>query len=151
MAQNDVVFFDAWMLQLAEKQHDHENDDFQFGLTDGTTTPADATADPHWGGTGTTNFATEQVAIGGNYTGPVSLANPSAALNGSTLEIDWDDPATWVKHASNPTDAAWGIVFNNTLVAKKCVGWVDIGGTFNMTTGDLSIAFGTPAATLTKP
>ena len=34
MAQGDVVFFDQHLLDLTEKQHDHENDAFNLGLID---------------------------------------------------------------------------------------------------------------------
>ena len=149
MAQGDVVFFDQWLVDVGEKKHDHENDAFLIALTDGTTTPSTTTADPRWGAGGSTNFSTEECAAGGNYSaGGASLANPSVALVGGAAEYDWDDPATWSQHASNPTDATWGIIYNNTSAGKECVGYVDLGGAFNMTTGDLDITFGAPAASL---
>lgn len=146
MAQGDVVFFDQFLVDRDEKLHDLENDVIQIALIDGTITPTAATADPRWGAGGTTNFLAEQVAIGGNYAGPVTLANNVVALTAGRSEIDWDDPATWATNASNPTDATWAIIFNNTDAGKRCIGFVDIGGAFNMTTGPLTITFGTPVA-----
>jgi hypothetical protein len=149
VAQGDVVFFDQWLVDVAEAKQDHETGVFFIGLVTNATVPAATTADPRWGAGGTTNFKTNEVTPGGNYVADgASLANPSVTLGvGDNAEIDWDDPATWSQHASNPTDATWGIIYNNQA-AKECVGYVDLGGAFDMTTGDLTITFGTPVATL---
>lgn len=148
MAQGDVVFFDQWLVDSMEAKQDHEAGTFLMGLVTNVTVPAATTADPRWGAGGTTNFKTTECTPGGNYVADgAALANPSVVLNGGAAEIDWDDPATWSQHASNPTDATWGIIYNNQA-AKECVGYVDLGGAFNMTTGDLTVTFGAPAATL---
>jgi len=60
------------------------------------------TAIPHWAGTGTTNFFLNEVALGGNYTGPLALLNPSAALVAGIIEIDFDDPAQLAQNAGSP-------------------------------------------------
>jgi hypothetical protein len=148
MAQGDVVFFQQFLVDVLEGVHNLETNTINLGLTDGTTTPTEATADPRWGTGGTTNFSAEECTTGGAYTGPVALANPAVSWNNSRAEIDWDDPATWSQNASSPTDATWGIIYNDTAAGKQCIGYVDLGGAFNMTTGDLTITFGTPAAYL---
>lgn len=142
--------FDQFLVDVCEGVHNLETDTINIALTDGTTTPSATTADPRWGAGGTTNFSTEQVTVAGSYTGPVALANPSVILAGGLAQIDWDDPATWALNASNPTNATWGIVYNDTAAGKNCIGYVDLGGTFNMQTGDLTIQFGTPAMTLNQ-
>jgi hypothetical protein len=148
MAQGDVVFFDQWLVDVAEAKQDHEAGVFFLGLTDGSTTPTATTADPRWGAGGTTNFKAEEATPGGQYAADgKSLANPSVALVGGSAEIDWDDPGAWTQDGASPTDATYGIIYNNQA-AKECVGYVDIGGVFNMTTGDLDVVFGTPAADL---
>ena len=141
MAQGDVVFFDQFLVDVLEKLHDLENDVFKVGLTDGTTTPATTTADPRWGAGGTTNFAAEEVTPGGNYAaGGATPAAPAVVLTGGLAEFDAGD-VSWLQHASNPTDATWAIIYNDTDAGKRAVGYVDIGGAFNMTTGDLSITW----------
>ena len=150
MAQGDVVFFDQHLLDMAEKQHDHELDAFNLGYIDAGTTPLVTTSDPHWGGTGTTNFFLDEVATGGNYTGPITLANPSAAIVGGLVEIDFDDPAQVAQTAGNAVDFTWGIIYNNTNANKKAVGFVDLGGAFDGTTGDLDVIWGAPCATLNQ-
>ena len=146
MAQGDVVFFDQWMVDVAEKKHDHENDAFYLGIVDGVITPTATTADPRWAALGSTNLAANEVS-GTNYTaGGNVLANPSVALVGGAAEIDWDDPTAWSQHATGPTDMTWGIIYNSTSATKECVGFVDLGGVFSLVAGDLTIVFGTPAA-----
>lgn len=150
MAQGDVVFFDQALLSMAKGQHDFESGTFFMGITDGTTTPTSTTADPRWGSGGTTDFKAEEVTPGGNYAADgKSLANPSATLNAGLVDIDMDDPAVWSSNASNPTDATWGIIYNNQA-AKGAVAFVDIGGVFDMTTGDLKTTFGSPLITLNQ-
>ena len=150
MAQGDVIFFDQWCVDVCEAKQDHETGVFFIGLVTNATVPATTSADPRWGAGGTTNFKTTEVTPGGNYAADgASLANPAVTLAGGLAEIDWDDPATWSQNASNPTDATWGIVYNNQA-GKECVGYVDLGGAFDMTTGDLTITFGAPAATLNQ-
>ena len=150
MAQGDVVFFDSHLLDLAEKQHDHELDTFKLGYIDAGVTPLVTTAIPHWAGTGTINLFTNQVALTGNYSGPISLANPSAALVGGLIEIDFDDPAQVAQNASNATDFTWGIIYNDTNANKHAVGFVDLGGAFDGTTGNLDVVWGAPCATLNQ-
>ena len=148
MAQGDVVFFDQFLVDMAEGLHDLENDVIKVGLVTNVTTPADTTADPRWGAGGTTNFKTNEVTPGGNYVvDGATPATPSVTLAGGQAEIDWGD-VSWAQNASNPTDATWAIIYNSTDAGLRCIGYVDIGGTFNMTTGDLSITWGTPVATI---
>ena len=46
---------------------------------------------------------------------------------------------SWAQNAANPTDAYYGIVYNNTNAGKEAIGFVDLGGVFDMTTGDLAV------------
>ena len=142
MAQGDVVFFDQFLVDVMEGVHNLETNTIKIGLTTGaTTTPAATTADPRWGSGGTTDFSAEESTPGGNYTtGGATIANPAVTLTGGLAMFDGDD-VSWAQDASNPTDAEWGIVYNDTAAGKNAIGFVDLGGTFNMTTGDLSIAW----------
>ena len=150
MAQGDVVFFDQWCVDVCEALHDHELGTFLIGLVTNATVPADITVDPRWGAGGTVNFKSSEVTPGGGYSADGNaLANPSVTLSGGLAQIDWDDPTTWSQNAGSPTDATWGIIYNDQA-AKECVGYVDLGGAFDMTTGDLTITFGAPAATLNQ-
>ena len=151
MAQGTVVFFDQWLVDVAEALMDHETGTFYMALVNNTSAPVIDTAIPHWDGTGTTNLQANEVSPAtGNYAanGKV-LANPSVALTGGAAEIDFDDPGVWSQHASNPTDAYWAVIYNNSA-DKHGVGFIDLGGLFNMTTGDLTVTLGAPCATLNQ-
>lgn len=142
MAQGDFKFFDQACVDVLEKLHDLENDDVRLALITSAVTPAVTDADPRWGAGGTTNFATNQVTPGGNYaSGGAQCANPSVVLSGGQAVFDADDPAAWNAHASNPTNARWGILYNNTDAGKRCLGFLDLGSTFDMTTGPLTVAW----------
>lgn len=149
--QGDVVFFDQWLVDVAKKLHDHSADVYKAAITDGTTTPSATTSDPRWGVGGGTNFATEEVTPGGNYVaGGATMANPTVTLAGGLAQIDTDDPATWAQDPSNPTNANWIIIYNNTDAGKRAVGYIDIGGAFDITSGPLSAQLGAPLATLNQ-
>lgn len=141
MAQGDVVFFDQFLVDVLEKRHDLEADDIKLALITNAVTPAATDADPRWGAGGSTNFSSNQVTPGGNYsTGGASIANPAVTLTGGLAMFDGDD-VTWAQNASNPTNATWGIIYNNTDAGLRCLGYVDLGGAFNMTTGPLSVVW----------
>ena len=55
----------------------------------------------------------------------------------NSLEAD----PTWAKHASNPTDAYYAIVYNYTDANKDAVCFVDLAGAVDMTAGTLTIAW----------
>ena len=64
MARGDIKWFAQALHDLGNKIHDLDGDDIRMGIVTNATVPAVSTAAPHWGGTGTTNFATNQVATG---------------------------------------------------------------------------------------
>lgn len=139
MAQGDVTFFDQALVDILEKVHDLENDSIKMGITTGATVPSATTADPRWGAGGTTNFAAEEVTPGGNYVaGGPSIGAPSVALTGGLAMFDGTDISI-AQHAGNPTNATYGIIYNDTAAGKNALGFVDLGGAFNMTTGALDV------------
>jgi hypothetical protein len=141
MAQGDLGVFDQNLVDFLEKLHDFENDVFKVGIVTSTTTPTTTTADPRWGAGGTTNFKTNEVTPGGTYAvDGATIANPAVTLTGGLAQFDGDD-VSWAQNAGNPTNAFWGIIYNSTDAGLRCVGWVDLGGTFDMTTGPLSITW----------
>lgn len=99
-----------------------------MGIVTGVT-PTVATAAPHWGGTGTTNYATSQVATAGtSYTGPIVLTAEAWALNATGAAMDCAD-ISLAQDASGFTNGAYGIVYNNTDANKRAVGYLEISST----------------------
>jgi hypothetical protein len=153
MAQGDVVAFDQFLRDIFDADVGHD-----FGSTPhtlkcaiihSTLSPSQTTADPCWGTGGTTNFATYEVTAAGDYTtGGNPLATPNVSISGGVIYIDWGDPTAWA--TGTDSDAKWGIVYNDSLTPKKCICYVDLGTAFDMSTGTLTITFGTPAMTLNQ-
>ena len=135
MASGDITFFHQFKVDLGNKIHDLDTDTFKVGLITNAVTPTGADAAPHWGGTGTTNFSTNQVTPGGNYaTGGPSLT--SAAYTNSAGTVSWQAAKVAItQNASNPTNARWGIIYNSTDANKRAVAFVDLGSVRDLSQG----------------
>jgi hypothetical protein len=142
MAQGDVTIFHDFVSDLGLKIHNLNTDTLKYGLiksaANGGDDPAAADTDPRWGAGGTTNFATAEVTPGGNYStgGPDSVNTYVESAGTGTLD---GADVTISQHASNPTNARWAILYNDTAAGKQCVAFVDLGSDFDMTTGDLDL------------
>lgn len=141
MAAGDVVFFDQYLVDAQEGVHNLETDTIKVGLITNAVTPAATTADPRWGAGGSTNFLTNEVTPGGNYsTGGPTVANNSVTLTAGASVFDGDDISI-AQHASNPTTARWGIIYNDTATGKNAIGYVDLGAVTDLSTGAFSITW----------
>ena len=86
-------------------------------------------------------MSTSEVTAGGNYTaGGPSAANPTVSLTGGAGVFDADDISI-AQHASNPTNARWGIIYNDTATGKNCIGYVDMGADIDLSAGAFSITW----------
>ena len=141
MAAGDVFYTDQYLVDVQEGVHDQETDTFKVGLITSATTPAVTTADPRWGAGGTTNWSTNEVAVGGNYAaGGPAIANPSVTLTGGAGVFDGDDISILVDGA-NPSDARWGIIYNDTAAGKQVLGYLDLGSVIDLSSLGFSIAW----------
>lgn len=140
MATGDVKFFSQGLLDLGNKIHNLSSDDWRMGIVTTTTVPTISTAAPHWGGTGTTNFATNQVATATAYTGPVVLTSESwtTVSNNPTFRADI---VTIAQDASGFANGAYGIIYNNTDTNKRAIGFVELSsaGSASIVSGPLTI------------
>lgn len=145
MATGDIKWFDQALQDLGNKIHDMDADDFRIGIITSAVTPLHTTAAPHWGGTGTTNFATSQVSTGGtSYTGPVVLTGESWTI--ITNVPTWGlDEVVLAQDASGFTNGRWGIVYNNTDTNKRAICFVDFGSDRSLVTGSLTVRFNSDA------
>ncbi len=144
MAQGDVTIFDQFYEDKGDKLHNMSGDTFKMGLIDSVQTPAATSADPRWGAGGTTNFATDEVTPGGNYAaGGPSLSvviTDNWARSGGTVTFDGDNVSI-LQNGSNPTNARWGIIYNDTDAGKRCVGYIDLGAVVDLSAGDFTITW----------
>lgn len=141
MATGTIKWFAQGLHDLGNKIHDLDGDDWRLGIVTTATVPAVNTAAPHWGGTGTTNFATNQVGTGGtSYTGPIVLTSEAWALNATGAAMDFAD-ISLAQDASGFTNGAYGIIYNNTDANKRAIGYVEIssGGTASLVAGPITI------------
>lgn len=147
MAQGDVKTYDAFMDSVTAGEHLWDSTDTYFcAIVDNTAANFDqTTADPHWGGTGTTDLSANEVSGGSMTVGGLTCGVGTGATGGAnTWDLDLTNPATWGVNGANPANCYYGVVYNSTDAAKKCVAFVDLGGVFDATTGDLTITWGAP-------
>lgn len=140
MATGDVKWFQQGVLDLGNKIHNLASDALQLGIVTTATVPSMSTAGPHWGGTGTTNFAANQVGTGGGYTGPITLASVTWTNVSGVLTLRATD-VTIPQNASGFSNGAWGIIFNNTDANKRAIAYVELSaaGTSSIVSGSLTI------------
>lgn len=142
MAAGDIKWFAQGLLDLGNKIHNLSSDTFKLGIITSAATPALSSAAPHWGGTGTTNFATNQVATGGtSYTGPLTLASVTWSNVSNVPTLRATDP-TMAQDASGFTNGRYGIIYNDTDANKRAIAFIDFGSDRSLVTGSLTINFG---------
>lgn len=142
MATGDIKWFQQAVLDLGNKIHNLSSDALQLGIVTATTVPALGTAAPHWGGTGTTNFATNQVGTGGGYTGPIALSGVTWSNVSGVITLRATDIVV-PQNASGFTNGAYGIIFNNTDANKRAIGFIELNaaGTMSIVSGSFTIDF----------
>lgn len=153
MATGNIKWFQEGLLQLGNKIHNLSSDALQLGIVTTATVPAMNTAIPHWGGTGTTNFATNQVSTAGGYTGPIALASITWTNVAGVLTLKATDVVI-PQNASGFANGAWGIIYNNTDANKRAIAYIELssGGTASIVSGSITIDFqgaGTDILTIT--
>ena len=136
MATGDVVVFEEAKAKMLSGDW-ASTDLFHCAICDNTTTPAAATATPVIG-----DFT--QVGAAGSYIndgtslGALSTLVAEAA---GVMTFDSGTNPTWAQHASNDTDAWWGVIFNFTDAGKDALAFVELGGPVDMAAGALTITW----------
>lgn len=139
MAQGDIHWFGQGLFECLSKQHDLANDVLKLSIVDASITPTITTVLPHFGGAGTTNFASAQVPTGGSsYTGPITLANKTLVQVAGVTKLR-ADIINAAQDASGFTNGRWGIIFNFTDASKRALGFVDLGGVISLVSAPLAI------------
>lgn len=141
MAQGDVTVFAQAKLDIGLEGHQLETDVVKLGLVTNSVTPAATTAVPAWGAGGSTNLSSNQVTPGGNYsTGGPTVANNTYTLASATTTFDGDNISI-LQNASNPTNARWGIGWNDTNAIDAALYFLDLGGVTDLSAGDFSVTW----------
>ncbi len=134
MAVGDVIIFDEAKLALLDGTHDLDTHAFNVGLVTNAVVPA--------AGDTTPAFADyTEVTAGGGYTaGGIALTVSLTEVAG-TVTYDFTNNPVWTQNGASPTDARWGIIYNNTNAGKEAIGFVDLGAVVDLTAGDLTITW----------
>jgi len=141
MAQGDIVAFAQFKLDVGLEIHQLETDTLKLGLNTSSLTPSETLSDPRWGSGGGTNLTSTQVSAGGNYSsGGPTIANNTWTLNSATVTLDGDNISI-TQDGANPNNARWGSIYNDTAAGKQAIGYLDLGGTTDLTAGDFSVTW----------
>ena len=142
MAQGDVVVFNQFKEDFGDVLHHMSSASFFVGLINNATSLSADLSDCRWGAGGTTNLKSNEVSVGGNYVADGTSASPADpwTRSGATATFDLTD-ITWSQNASNPASATWAVVYNNSDAGLRALNFLDLGGLFDMTTGDLVITW----------
>lgn len=140
MAEGDVTVIDEFLEDIGLGVHNLNTDTINCGLITSATTPTASTSDPRWGAGGGTNWSTNEVTPGGNYSsGGPDLVN-TYSQTGGTATLDGTDVSI-LENASNPTNARWLIAYNFTSAGKEVVFFLDLGGDIDLSAGDFSVTW----------
>ncbi len=142
MATGDIKWFAEGLTGLGAKLHDLTSDTLKLGIVTTATVPSTTTADPRWGTGGTTNFSSNQVATATAYTGPITLASVTWTNVSGVPTLRATD-VTVAQDASGFTNGAYGIIYNDTDIGKRCLGYVELSsaGSASIVSGSLTINF----------
>lgn len=142
MATGDIKWFSGALLELGKGTHNLSTATLKVGFVTSAVTPAVSDTDPRWAAGGSVNFnASEVTGTSGNYTaegvtlGSVTWTNVSnvPTLRAANISI--------AQHASNPTDARWGILYNDSATNKNALAFLDFGSSRDLTTGAFTFDF----------
>lgn len=142
MAAGDIKWFAQALLDLGNKIHNLSSDALQVGIITNAVPPTIGAVAPHWGGTGTTNFATNQVGTGGGYTGPMALAGVTWSSVSNVPTLRATDPVI-PANASGFSNGAYAIIYNNTDANKRALAFIELSsaGAVSIVSGSYTIDF----------
>lgn len=136
MATGDVTVFDEAKANMIDSDWASTND-IKCAICDNTVVPTAATATPALGDFTEVGTAGTYVA-GGTSLGTLATLVTEAA---GTMTFDSATNPTWAQHASNDTDAYWGIIYNDTIAGDPAIAFVELGGPVDMSAGALTITW----------
>ena len=133
MALNDLIVFDEAKAKMVDGNWG-STDVFYCAVCDNTTTPTRGFSTPL-----ISEFT--QIGTGGSYAGPANLGALSVLVTESdgVMKFDSTTNPNWEQHVDNDVDAYWAIIYN--FVSGDCLGYVDLGGPLDMSTGDLTVTW----------
>lgn len=136
MAAGDLVVFNEALAYMLDGGWEPA-DDIKCAILDNTTAPLQADTTPALG-----DYT--EVGAAGTYTaGGTSLGNWGTLISqtSNVATCDSGTNPTWAKDASNDTDAYWALVYNDTQAGDPAICFIDLGGSVDMSAGDLTVTW----------
>ena len=150
MATGDTTLINKFKENLGLSKFNMETDTFKCMISKASATDPDQDdSDPGYAAARTQDWSDAgfEVTAGGAYTGGGdSLGSVTWTLSQVTDTVTWDAGVasiTWSQNGSSPTDARWFCIYDDTSSGKEGVCFIDLGQTFDMTSGDLTLTFST--------
>ena len=136
MAAGDISVFDEAKAYMIDGGWEAA-DTIKLALLTSATAPTDADATP-----ALSDYT--QVTAGGNYVAGGetldTLANCVTESGGTMTFDDTGASVTWSQNGSNPTNARYGLIYNDTN-SDQAIAWLDLGSTIDMSAGDLTVTW----------
>lgn len=123
----DDAFFEGWAAA----------DDIKVALITNGTVPTAGDTTPALG-----DYT--EVTAGGNYTaGGTSIGAWGTLASEAAGVLTWDSATnpSWAQDGSNPTNAYYAVLYNDTQAGDPAFAFVDIDGPFDMSAGTLTLTW----------
>ena len=137
MAAGDVTVFNEALAYMLDGGWEAA-DSIKLALLTSATAPTQADVTP-----ALADYT--EVTAGGNYTaGGETLDTWGNCITQSSNVSTFDDTGAsvvWSQHASNPTTARYGLIYNATQASPQGIAFIDLGAVIDMTAGDLTITW----------
>jgi hypothetical protein len=140
MAAGDTTVFNQTKKSVLDKLVDFDSDTIKFALIKDPTglgspfSMTAALADPRYGGGGGTDVSAAAVTVAGSWSGPVTLASLSLTVS-SSIAVWTHADVSIAGDAANPSTSRWGVYYNDTDAGKRCIAFVDLGTTLDISAG----------------
>lgn len=137
MAAGDISVFDEAKAYMIDGGWEAA-DTIKLALLTSATAPTDADTTPALG-----DYT--QVTAGGNYVAGGetldTLGNMVTEASGTMTFDDTGASVTWSQDGSNPTNARYGLIYNDTDAGDLAIAWLDLGANVDLSAGDLTITW----------
>jgi hypothetical protein len=140
MAAGDITVFNVHLQDIGRAVHNLESGDISLGLIVDETTPTASTTGPAWGEGVTTDLSDAEVTPGGSYSADGPSIGGTYSQTSGTATFDVTD-VDIEQNGSNPTDARWAIVYNETASNNEAIAFLDLGTNIDLSAGDFSITW----------
>ena len=135
MATGDVFIFEEAMAYMLDGGWE-ALDDIKVAIIRDTVTPIVGQASPTLATYTEVTTTTEYLAGGTSIGDWGTLISQTSGV----LKFDSTTNPSWAQDALGDTGAYWGLIYNDTA-ANVAIGFVELTGPFNMSTGDLTITW----------